>query len=65
MAVNLVPQDKFTLELLASVLAKMYRHSVKHKNTTVAKVAESGNDAPSTGPGRSCQNQTVSECSHE
>ena len=28
MSVNLIPQDKLTLELLAEILAKMYRHSL-------------------------------------
>lgn len=39
MTVNLIPQDELTLDLLAKVLAKMYRHFLNGKKN-------SKNDAP-------------------
>jgi hypothetical protein len=45
MTVNLIPQDELTLDLLAEVLAKMYRHSLNSKNNAPAEVAESDTGA--------------------
>ena len=56
MTVNLIPQDELTLNLLAKVLAKMYRHSLSSKNGAPAEVAEPGTGASGTDLGdRRCR----------
>ncbi len=51
MTVNLIPQDELTLDLLAEVLAKMYRHSLINKSDAPAEVAEPGTSASSADLG--------------
>jgi hypothetical protein len=41
MSVNLVPQDELTLDLLAEVLAKMYRHSMDNGSNVPREGVES------------------------
>ena len=40
MIMNLIPQDELTLDLLAEVLAKMYRYSLNSKHNAPDEVAE-------------------------
>ena len=50
MTMNLIPQDELTLDLLAEVLAKMYRYSSNNKHNAPDKVVEPASGASSADP---------------
>ena len=61
MTVDLIPQDKLTLDLLAEVLAAMYRFSLKDENDVPAKVEGTGSSTPSADLGIRRQDYNTSE----
>jgi hypothetical protein len=52
MSVSLIPRDELTLDLLAEVLAKMYRHSLNSGHHTVGETFKTELIASPAGPER-------------
>jgi hypothetical protein len=50
MTVSLIPRDELTLDLLAQVLAKMYRHSMNSEHHAPGRMSETKLIASPAGP---------------